>query len=220
MQGVLIGHLVSTLSFTLMLCACEPEELADDPSFLSTSAPGDKPLLGWSSWSVQSSTRPGYGKGWLNETNVKNASDAMQQKLQAAGYRYINIDAGWNADLSWNFSFDQNGIPKPNPTRFPGGIAGIAEYVHGNGQKLGLYFTVGLEKKVYQGNYPILGTSCRTRDIAKRPLSTVPNTWNAQYEIELRGASTCSRSTAPPRSTAQTSPPGARPWRRPGGPSG
>ena len=89
--------------------------------------------MGWSNWSVQSSSRSGYGKNWLNETNIKNAANAMSSKLKSAGYTYINIDAGWNADLNWVFHTDGNGIPNPDPNRFPNGIASVAAYVHGFG---------------------------------------------------------------------------------------
>lgn len=84
-------------------------------------------------WSVQSSSRSGYGKNWLNETNIKNAANAMSSKLKSAGYAYINIDAGWNADLNWVFHTDGNSIPSPDPNRFPNGIASVAAYVHGFG---------------------------------------------------------------------------------------
>jgi hypothetical protein len=98
---------------------------------------GQTPIMGWSSWSLQSSTRSGYGKNWLTAQNIKNHSDYMQQKLQSAGYTYLNIDSGWNADLNWTFQFDGNGIPRPDATRFPSGIVDLANYVHAKGQKLG-----------------------------------------------------------------------------------
>jgi Alpha galactosidase A/Alpha galactosidase C-terminal beta sandwich domain len=167
-------------------CSSEPldgEDIVDPPA--AEAVLGGTPFLGFSTWSVESSTHRDYGTKWLTESHVKNASDAMAAKLQAAGYSYINIDAGWNANLGWNdWHFDGNGIPSPDHERFPSGIAGVASYVHAKGQKLGLYFTVGLEKKVYDGNHVIAGTSCRTRDIAKQPLSDVPNGWSAQYEID------------------------------------
>ena len=38
-----------------------------------------------------STNRAGYGQTWLNEGNLKNASDAMQAKFQSAGYLYIHV---------------------------------------------------------------------------------------------------------------------------------
>src|SRR5947209_2860968 len=75
---------------------------------------GSVPFLGWSSWSVESSTNGGYGTKWLGEGNVKNASDAMQAKLGSAGYSNVDIDAGWNATLAWHaYGYDAHGVPLP-----------------------------------------------------------------------------------------------------------
>jgi hypothetical protein len=141
------------------------------------------PLMGWSSWSVESSTRAGYGKAWLTEQNIKNAADSVHSHLQSAGYDYIDIDAGWDRDSSWNEEFDGNGIPSPDPTRFPDGISGVASYIHGLGLKVGLYVAVGLAPAVYNANDPIAGTSCTTQQIAVQPL-TWTNGWDNAYEID------------------------------------
>ncbi len=148
----------------------------------TTEKPISKPFMGWSSWSVQSSTRFGYGKNWLNEKNIKNAADAMNSKLKLAGYTYINIDAGWNADLFWNFHFDANGIPNPDRVRFPSGMKSVADYVHSKGLKLGLYIPAGLDKEVYNKNARIFGTNCRAQDIVVWPL-TPSNMWGSNWKI-------------------------------------
>jgi hypothetical protein len=140
------------------------------------------PFMGWSSWSNQSSTRATYGTSWLTESNIRNATDAVATKLKPAGYSYVNIDAGWNADLNWNFHSDANGIPDPDPARFPGGISGIASYIHGKGLKSGIYTAAGLEQEAYNKNAPIVGTSCHTRDIAVQPL-TPTNMWGGNWKI-------------------------------------
>ena len=143
------------------------------------------PLLGWNSFDVMATSRAGYGQTWLNEGNLRNASDAMQQKLQSAGYIYINVDSGWSSTYAWTSSpYDANGVPIPDPQRFPHGISGLADYVHQKGQKLGLYEIVGLDGNAYNGNYPIEGTSCHTQDIIRRPPALVPNGWNYEYEID------------------------------------
>lgn len=142
-----------------------------------------RPFMGWSSWSVQSSSREGYGTDWLNERNILRSADAMAKHLKKAGYRYINIDAGWNANLDWVFEFDGNGIPTPDKGRFPRGIKPVADHVHGKGLKLGLYGAAGLEKTVYDRNSPILGTDCRAQDIAVQPL-TPTNMWGGNWKID------------------------------------
>ncbi|MFE5709577.1 ricin-type beta-trefoil lectin domain protein [Streptomyces sp. NPDC056501] len=143
-----------------------------------------KPFMGWSSWSVQASTHPDYGKSWLNETNVRNAADAMASKLKSAGYKYINMDAGWNATLDWTFHSDANGIPSPDPTRFPSGLKSTVDYIHDKGLKAGLYGVAGLEKEVYDKNAPIAGApGCTTRSIAQQPL-TPTNMWDGNWKID------------------------------------
>jgi hypothetical protein len=142
------------------------------------------PFLGWSSWSVESTKRPTYGTHWLDEAHVLGASAAMADKLGAAGYRNINIDSFWNDNESGPPHYTQNGVPLPDPTRFPDGIDGVAAIVHARGQRLGLYAGVGLDGNVYNGNFPIAGTNCHTQDIAAQPLTFVPNGWNGMYEID------------------------------------
>lgn len=95
-----------------------------DPTPAAAKTSFSKPFMGWSSWSNQSSTRPNYGTSWLTESNIKNATDAVATKLKSAGYSYINIDAGWNATMNWDFHSDANGIPNPDPARFPTGSVG------------------------------------------------------------------------------------------------
>jgi hypothetical protein len=142
-----------------------------------------KPFMGWSSWSVESATRSGYGTGWLTENNIRNATDAVAGKLKSAGYSYINVDAGWDATLSWNFHTDANGIPDPDPARFPSGMASLASYIHGQGLKSGIYLGIGLEKEAYDKNAPIAGTSCHTHDVAVQPL-TATNGWGSNWKID------------------------------------
>lgn len=135
-----------------------------------------RPFMGWSSWSVESSTRPGYGQAWLNQTNIENAANAVATKLKSAGYSYINIDAGWNATQAWVFHTDVNGIPDADTSRFPNGLAPVAGYIHNLGLNVGVYMAAGLEKEVYNKNAPILGTNCTTQQIAVQPL-TPTNIW-------------------------------------------
>jgi hypothetical protein len=150
-----------------------------------------RPFMGWSSWSVESSTHSGYGTSWLTDAHIRGAADAMAAKLKSAGYGYINIDAGWNATMDWSFHSDANGIPDPEPARFPSGIAPLAGYVHGKGLKLGLYAAAGLEKEVYDRNVPILGTNCHSKDIAVQPL-TASNMWGGNWKIDY--ANPCAQS--------------------------
>jgi alpha-galactosidase len=93
------------------------------------SAPAKAPMLppmGWNSWN---SGMP------LTEQTVRQTVDAMVSSgLRDAGYRYVNLDAGWAAPVR-----DQNGKLQADPTRFPHGIASLARYAHDRGMYLGIY---------------------------------------------------------------------------------
>ncbi|WP_420799331.1 alpha-galactosidase D [Ktedonospora formicarum] len=148
-----------------------------------TNGLAQKPYMGWSSWSLESTNASGYGTNWLTEANVKAQADALHQKLQGSGYQYINIDAGWWMDYSWTPTFDSYGRPAPFPGRFPSGIAAVADYVHHYGLKFGIYYGAGLDFLAYDNNYPIYGTNCHTQDIAVQPL-TKTNGWQGAYAID------------------------------------
>jgi alpha-galactosidase len=89
-----------------------------------------KPLMGWSSYSMQ--VYSNAGSTWINETQIKAQSDAMHTTLQSHGYNYINIDAAWNGGI------DGYGRPIPSTTLYPSGFTNLVNYVHANGQKLGI----------------------------------------------------------------------------------
>ena len=150
-----------------------------------------KPLMGWSSWSLQSLTGiSGYGIGWLNITNIKRTSDLLKQKLGAYGYNLVSMDSGWWQTAEWRGGaiagdlYDNYGRPRPEPTKFPNGVTEAINYIHANGQKAGFYYVVGLPKVVYNANYPILGTTCRARDIAVQPLRNT-NGWQDHWAINF-----------------------------------
>lgn len=48
------------------------------------------------------------------------------------------MDEGWQA-----LERDENGRQQPNTTKLPGGVSGIAEFVHKKGLRLGVYSDAG-----------------------------------------------------------------------------
>lgn len=58
--------------------------------------------------------------------------------LKAAGYNYLVIDDGWQ-----ELSRDANSRQQANKTKFPDGIAALADYVHHRGLKFGIYSDAG-----------------------------------------------------------------------------
>ncbi len=164
---------VSLLGWTV---PAAPVAEAASNQFPGKSAVGEKPYMGWSSYSMQ--VYSGNGQ-WITEGNVKAQSDAMAKYLQPYGYTYINVDAAWNGGM------DGYGRPIPSETLYPNGFTNLIDYVHAKGQKFGLYLIPGLSPQAYEQNLPVYGDdSCRMRDIAKQPLSQA-DYWGLTYKIDF-----------------------------------
>jgi alpha-galactosidase len=97
--------------------------------------------MGWNSWNAFTSS--------VSEALVEQIADAMVSSgMAAAGYQYVVIDDTWqgNRDACGNIS--------ANTSRFPSGIKALADYVHRNGLKLGLYSDRGVTTcSGYPGSY-------------------------------------------------------------------
>jgi len=150
----------------------------------------NQPYMGWSSWSMQSSHYPGLNTqgdySWLTEQHVLEQADAMAKTLKPHGYTYVNIDAGWWRKWDWTPEYDAYGRPAIDTARFPNGIAYVANQVHREGLKLGIYMPVGLEKGAYDnGDFPIYGApGCSTHDIVYPDLRTT-NGWDSSYKMDF-----------------------------------
>lgn len=78
-------------------------------------------------------------KADFNETMIRGIADLFVSKgLKDVGYTYVNIDDCWALP-------DRNakGDLVPDPARFPHGIKALADYVHGQGLKFGIYTSAG-----------------------------------------------------------------------------
>ncbi|AZN39276.1 X2-like carbohydrate binding domain-containing protein [Paenibacillus albus] len=140
-----------------------------------------KPYMGWSSYSLQ--VYDGPGGNWTSAAKLKQQSDAMHEKLQSHGYEYINIDAGWNGGM------DDYGRPIPSTTLYPDGFQDVIDYVHHNGQKIGIYMIPGLSREAYNADLPIYGApGCSMKDIAAQPLRQ-SDYWNFGYKIDFESES-------------------------------
>jgi len=79
------------------------------------------PPMGWNSWNH-------FGCN-IDDAIVRSIADAIVKNgLAAAGYKYINIDDGWQGRR------DATGRIRPN-SKFPD-MKGLADYVHAKGLKL------------------------------------------------------------------------------------
>src|SRR2546423_12332199 len=89
------------------------------------------PPMGWNDWNA-------FGCN-VNEQLVEQTADTIVNSgMKTAGYQYVNIDDCWMAG-----SRDSAGRLVPDPAKFPPGISGVANYVHGKGLKLGIYESAG-----------------------------------------------------------------------------
>jgi len=140
---------------------------------------GERPYLGWSTFSEQT-----INGSFLTQANIAAESDALASSgIQAHGFKYINIDSGWQG------SFDANGRPIPNTTTFPD-IKALVAYIHQNGQKAGIYWIPGVEYPAVAANSPILGTSYHIQDILTVPYTAGnafggPGTSPYHYKIDF-----------------------------------
>lgn len=93
---------------------------------------GLTPQMGWNSWNQFRCN--------VNETVIKSAAYMLATSgLRDLGYVYVNIDDCW----AMQEGRGPAGQLIPDPIRFPSGISGLAEYIHGLGLKLGLYSDAG-----------------------------------------------------------------------------
>lgn len=86
------------------------------------------PPRGWNSWNAFRC----YG---LTEARVRESADVLASSgLRDAGYEYVVVDDCWQ-----DHQRGPDGALRSHPDRFPSGIGALAEYVHSQGLKFGLY---------------------------------------------------------------------------------
>src|SRR5579884_1778999 len=135
------------------------------------------PLMGWSSWS--------FLRGSPTEAKMKAQAQAMSSSgLVAAGYKFVNLDDFWY--LNPATAVDTYGRWVTDPSRFPDGMANLGSYIHGLGEKFGMYLTPGIPVAAYNQNTPIEGTQYHARDIVSDTSSheTNYNFGNVMYYID------------------------------------
>ncbi|MEU7775473.1 hypothetical protein AB0C44_29515 [Micromonospora taraxaci] len=186
--------LVAAVLGVLLAAGAAPAQAAPTeaaPTVAPTAAGlAERPFMGWTSWTMQSSKYPGLNPdgdySYLTEANVLKQTDALAAKLKPYGYEYVNIDAGWWRDNAWVPRFDQYARQTPDPVRFPRGMKAVADHIHGKGLKAGIYLPVGLEKEAYvNGAAPIWNApGCTTADVVYPDLRTT-NGWDSAYKLNF-----------------------------------
>ena len=106
------------------------------------------PPMGFNSWN--------RWHCWVDEHKLKETADQLVAlNLAKAGYTSLNIDDCWQAHRAKDSTGLFNGTILAEPSRFPSGLKGIADYIHGQGLKFGVYtaqcsYTCQLKAGSYQ----------------------------------------------------------------------
>ncbi|KAB5518199.1 glycoside hydrolase superfamily [Coniochaeta sp. 2T2.1] len=147
-------------------------------ALVSPDGVGKLPALGWNSWNEFHCD--------INATVFETIAQRMVDLgLKDAGYVYVNIDDCWS-DKDVRRDPATNAI-LPNATRFPDGISGLAEKVHGLGLKLGIYSDAGTSTCAgYAGSLGYEAIDAATFaewgvDYLKYDNCNVPANWSDEY---------------------------------------
>ncbi len=117
------------------------------------------PAMGWSSWS--------FIRRNPTAANIEAQADAMKSSgLADHGFLYVNLDDFYMKCDSNGPVVDANGRWTVDTGKFPDGMKAVADHVHADGLKFGLYVTPGIPANAVSKNTPILGTSYHAKDIA------------------------------------------------------
>lgn len=113
------------LAAALTLTACQ-QKVQEEASFEY-----ETPTMGWSSWNTFALN--------ISDSIIMDQANAMAALgLKNAGYKYINIDDGYFGGRD-----PETGRLLIHPTRFPNGLKGVVDYIHGLGLKAGIYSDAG-----------------------------------------------------------------------------
>jgi Alpha galactosidase A/Alpha galactosidase C-terminal beta sandwich domain/Alpha-galactosidase, CBM13 domain len=135
------------------------------PAVAQNNGVGRTPAMGWSSWS--------FIRRNPTAAKIEAQADAMKNSgLAALGYTYVNLDDFWyQCPGSQGPNVDANGRWVTDPAKFPNsgstnGIQVVANYVHNDGLKFGLYVTPGVSMQAVNQQSQILGTPYTVDQIA------------------------------------------------------
>ena len=131
--------------------------------------PSLPPVIGWNPWYQ-------YDFG-ATEQIVRGVTDFLADNWAHLGYRYVNLDAGWNVmDGDWRAS----------PERFPGGMGALTSYIHRRGLLAGSYF-IPFAVNPAMLDAPIPGTPYTFRDATlkdRRGAPVIADILNWEYVLD------------------------------------
>ena len=126
----------SIAALTLTVAAALVPVAASQPALALENGLARTPPMGFNNWNAVRCN--------VNEAFMKKIADFIHTRviegrtLQQRGYTYVNIDDCWALP-----NRDANGNLAVNRSKFPSGIDGLANYVHAQGLKLGVYADSG-----------------------------------------------------------------------------
>jgi alpha-galactosidase len=98
----------------------------------SAQHPRYAPYMGVDTWYA-------FGTAINEPTVVALTNWVVSSGLEAAGYRYVWLDAGW-----WSGARDASGNIVVDPSQWPHGMAWLAAYIHSKGLLAGIYTDTGI----------------------------------------------------------------------------
>ena len=114
----------------LLLAVISVAEEAPKPPPRESNGLALTPPMGWNSWNKFACN--------VDEALIRRTADAMVSSgMKDAGYQYVVIDDCWHGTR------DVQGNIRPDPQRFPSGMKALADYVHAQGLKFGIYSDAG-----------------------------------------------------------------------------
>lgn len=130
--AIVVAAAASLLAFAPAAGAANPHRApADGAPTYHDSGIDPTPYMGWNTY---------YGLGAGSEAQVKSVANFLVGSgLRDAGYRYVWLDGGWQA----NPPRDASGNLAANPATYPDGIPSLVTYLHGMGLKVGIYTDAG-----------------------------------------------------------------------------
>lgn len=126
---------------------------AMEPPLAAPSLPAP---VGWSAW---------YHHGIRTDEQImRGVTDFIAENWAPLGYRYINLDAGWNR---------ADGDTRYDPQKFPAGIESLVRYIHDRNLLAGAYFVpFAVSPSLLDEHAP--GSDYRYRDMLVRDAQGEP----------------------------------------------
>lgn len=148
--------LVAQRAAAIGLCSLASANIAILPVLGLDNGVGTRPPMGFLSWekfrcNLDCENDP---QNCISEQLYKEQATALiEGGFAAAGYNRVNIDDCWALPRR-----DKDGLLVADPSRFPSGIKGLADWMHERHLRLGLYSAMGEYTCSSPGGFP--GLAC------------------------------------------------------------